>query len=104
MFPFTKRLRDRQQLSVQFRLSRLRDTLTFFEASLSNLLRINSRLRKTWHTACFEPRSEDERFLRSKRFPSDLAGPGGQSIYYKLKKLAGGYFECDADFTIEIKL
>ena len=37
---------------------------------------IYSRWKKTWRAACFEPRSEDERFYEANGFPSELAGPG----------------------------
>ena len=42
---------------------------TFFEASESSInCEINfSRLKKTWRTACLEPWSEDEKFIRKQK-------------------------------------
>ena len=72
---------DNSNLWIQ--MTRLRDIPTFFEALGSSLLQINSHLKKTWRTACFEPQSEDENFYEwSKWSPSELAGRYWALIYF----------------------
>ena len=53
------------------------DIPTFFEALMPNIfLSYLSRLKKTWHTAWFEPWSLEENFYEASALPSELAGPG----------------------------
>ena len=61
--------------------------LTFFRVtSMLNIYarfheRKNSRLKKTWHAASFEPWSDEDENLRSKQSPSELSGPSLIMIY-----------------------
>ena len=57
------------------------------------IAKLISRLKKTWHTASFEPRSEVDDFLRSEQSPSELAGPGSL-LYYSIAKFGSSHTAC----------
>ena len=48
----------------------------FQSLRVKNIMGMNSHLKKTWHTARFQPWGEDENLLRSDRSSTELAGPG----------------------------